>query len=544
MELDELLALQRETVRAERRANLLDRLATEVGDRHELVLGLRREIADRLDANTLEAVVGADAELELLDREVLHPVHDRRLGDGLGSGLAEALDRVEIREDRELTNEDLGRLADRIARFDRAIGRDVEDELVVVRAQTDARGLDLVGDPANGREDRVDRDDADRGLGPAVQLGRDVAAATPDGERDLQLALVRDMRDLELRESLDVGGRDDAGALLGDVHLDLGRRAVQADDEALEVEDAVGDVLAHAGERRELVGDALDLHGGDGCALQRGEQHPAKRVPEGVPEAAIERLDGEHAAMLVGVLVDDLRDLEVHQAGSYCHVSPFLRWCGELLLRVELDDERLLDRSIDLVALGPLEHGAGEPVVVGLQPGRHGSGEIRRVAHELLDRAALLQRDDVRGTHAVARDVHPATVDLEVPVPHELSRLCAGAGEAEPVDDVVEARLEHPQEVLAGGPETPRRLLVRRAELLLEKPVVAARLLLLAELEQILALLDAPAAVLSGWIAAALYSALLGEAALALQEELDALTATETALGAEIAGHQTRLRFR
>jgi len=43
-------------------------------------------------------------------------VHDRRLGDGLGSGLAEALDRVEIREDRELTNEDLGRLADRVAR--------------------------------------------------------------------------------------------------------------------------------------------------------------------------------------------------------------------------------------------------------------------------------------------------------------------------------------------------------------------------------------------------------------------------------------------
>jgi hypothetical protein len=46
-----------------------------------------------------------------------------------------------------------------------------------------------------------------------------------------------------------------------------------------------------------------------------------------VTEAAVERLDGEDAAMVVGVLVDDLRDLEVHQAGSYCHVSPFLRWC-------------------------------------------------------------------------------------------------------------------------------------------------------------------------------------------------------------------------
>src|SRR5207248_10115883 len=40
----------------------------------ELVLGLRDEVADRLDADALEAVVRAHAELELLDREVLHPV--------------------------------------------------------------------------------------------------------------------------------------------------------------------------------------------------------------------------------------------------------------------------------------------------------------------------------------------------------------------------------------------------------------------------------------------------------------------------------------
>ena len=120
---------------------------------------------------------------------------------------------------------------------------------------------------------------------------------------------------------------------------------------------------------------------------------------------------------------------------------------------------------------------------------------------------------------------------------HELARLRARAGEAEPVDDVVEPRLEHPQQVLARGAEAAGRLLVRRAELLLEQAVVAARLLLLAELEQVLALLDAPAAVLARRIAAALDRALLGEAALALEEELDALAAAQAALGAEIAGH-------
>ena len=42
---------------------------------------------------------------------------------------------------------------------------------------------------------------------------------------------------------------------------------------------------------------AVDLHGGDGRALQRGEQHAAQRVAERQAEAALERLgdDGREA---------------------------------------------------------------------------------------------------------------------------------------------------------------------------------------------------------------------------------------------------------
>src|SRR5581483_2041419 len=123
----------------------------------------------------------------------------------------------------------------------------------------------------------------------------------------------------------------------------------------------------------------------------------------------------------------------------------------------------------------------------------------------------------------VARDVHPAAVDVEVAVAHELARLRAGGGEAEAVDDVVEPRLEHPQQLLAGDTGALGRLLVVRAELLLEQAVVPARLLLLAQLEQVLALLDAAAAVLARRVGAALDGALLRQAALALEEELDAL---------------------
>src|SRR5215475_5819595 len=189
-----VLAAQGQTVRGERLLDLLDRLLPEVRDRRELVLALDDEIADRLDPDALEAVVRAHSELELLDREVLHPVRERRLSacaavGGCG-GLAEAFDPVEIGEDRELADQDLGGLADRVARIDRTVGRDIEDQLVVVGALTDASGLDVVRDAPHRREDRIDRDDADRVLRPSVQLGRDVAAAAADRERDLELALV------------------------------------------------------------------------------------------------------------------------------------------------------------------------------------------------------------------------------------------------------------------------------------------------------------------------------------------------------------------
>src|SRR5207249_674159 len=118
---------------------------------------------------------------------------------------------------------------------------------------------------------------------------------------------------------LDVGRLDHARALLGEAYLDLGRVAVQPADQVLEVEQDVGHVLADARQGRELVRDALDLDRGDGGALERREQHAAQRVPERVTEAAVQRLDHEDAAVFVDFLVDDPRDLELHQAGTNCH---------------------------------------------------------------------------------------------------------------------------------------------------------------------------------------------------------------------------------
>src|SRR3954447_20399561 len=210
---------------------------------------------------------------------------------------------------------------------------------------------------------------------------------------------------------------------------------------------------------------------------------------------------------------------------------------GKSLLRIELDDELLLDRRGDLPALGPAQHLRGELVVVRLQPCGDLGDELGRVTDHRLDIGAGLERNHVVLPHLVGGDVDAAAVDRPVPVPDELAGLAARGGEAEAHEHVVEAALEDAQQVLAGDALLAGSLLVVVAELLLEDAVVAARLLLLPQLHAVLGLLLAPAAMIAGRVGAALDAALVGQAALALEEQLLPLTAALLALGRVIACH-------
>src|SRR5438105_9536025 len=67
-----LILTEIETARVQGLDDLVDRLLAEVRDRVELALGLRDQVAHRLDPGALEAVVRAHAELELLDEDVVH----------------------------------------------------------------------------------------------------------------------------------------------------------------------------------------------------------------------------------------------------------------------------------------------------------------------------------------------------------------------------------------------------------------------------------------------------------------------------------------
>src|SRR3954451_5775338 len=113
---------QVETASLQRLDDLFDRLATEVRDRRELRLGLLQQLADGLDAGTLEAVVRADAKLELLDEDVVHRAAAATADRGCATAVAEACDTVAgaglellealgVGEDRQRLGSDLRRLA-------------------------------------------------------------------------------------------------------------------------------------------------------------------------------------------------------------------------------------------------------------------------------------------------------------------------------------------------------------------------------------------------------------------------------------------------
>jgi hypothetical protein len=116
-----------------------------------------------------------------------------------------------------------------------------------------------------------------------------------------------------------------------------------------------------------------------------------------------------------------------------------------------------------------------------------------------------------------------------VAVVDELAGLCAGAREAEPVDDVVQPALEQRQQLLARDPRSAVGLVDVAAELALADAVVALGGLLGAQLGLIdRGLAAAGLAVLAGrGVAAALERGLAVERALTLQEELDALAARQ-----------------
>ncbi len=125
----------------------------------------------------------------------------------------------------ELLDEHLRRARERLLGRDGAVGLDLEGQLVVVGDLADAGVLDVVVDPADGREDGVHRDDPD-GQALLGVVGGQVARAPLDGQVHLDGGarlegqdVLLGVDDLDVGRLHDVGRGDRAGPALDELEL-------------------------------------------------------------------------------------------------------------------------------------------------------------------------------------------------------------------------------------------------------------------------------------------------------------------------------------
>ena len=277
-------------------------LFAEVAQAEELLVGLFQDLADGHEAAALEAVVGADGEAEVFDGGVVALGAEAEGFAGLGFG---GLGRgTEVDEEAEFALEDLGGLADGVFAADGAVRPDFQDEAVEVAFLADAGGLDGVVDLANGGEDGVQRDDADRhAVGVA---GGDEAAAALDveGGGEVGFGGVQGgdvgvgVDDFVVAGDFEVGGGD--GAFARDVEEEFGGAVGEgAQADAADVEEQFGGVFLDVLDGGEFVLDLVDANGDDGGAGEGAEEEAAEGVADGGAEAAREGL-GDDAGIGVG----------------------------------------------------------------------------------------------------------------------------------------------------------------------------------------------------------------------------------------------------
>src|SRR6185503_12412893 len=207
------------------------------------------------------------------------------------------------------------------------------------------------------------------------------------------------------------------------------------------------------------------------------------------------------------------------------------------LLRVELDDQILVDVRENLVALGQVLERSLHVLVVDLDPLGEpdlGGNRQRRLDAQLL-LGAVTNGDLVAGLELIRRDVHDLLVHLDTAMADELARFRARGREAHAVHDVVEPSLEHAEQNLARGAFDLRSLLVIVAELPLEHAVHAAQLLLLAQLHAVVGQPLAPLRrAAGGYFELAL---LLEGLQTALQEQVRAFAARKLTRWASVSRH-------
>ena len=209
------------------------------------------------------------------------------------------------------------------------------------------------------------------------------------------------------------------------------------------------------------------------------------------------------------------------------------------LLGVKLDDEVLFYVEVDLLALGQLNDLAGEVCAVKVKPLGSGTGSkgLNNSLDLVVGTALLGNSNNVACTEKDGRNVSLVTVYGEMTVTDELTSFLSGSSKAEAVNNVVQSGFEDLEQVFAGDAALSSSLFKVSCELALENAIVTLSGLLSAQLSSILRGLLSALAVLAGERLSSGESALFAVASLALEEQLLALAAAESAVSFSISSH-------
>ena len=193
----------------------------------------------------------------------------------------------------------LGRQPNRIRRRHRAVRPHFQRQLVVVGDLPQTGCFHRVVHLAHRRVHRVDGNKTQPQVLVKILVRRNVAASLLQAQLHIDLAAFADRRNVNvLLQNLDVaiGFNHPAGdhsRLVRAQINHLRRISSQFERNLLQVQNDVGRILHHAGDRLELVQHAFNLHRRDRSSLNRGKQHPPQRVSNRRAESALKRLRPE-----------------------------------------------------------------------------------------------------------------------------------------------------------------------------------------------------------------------------------------------------------
>src|SRR5215216_6646931 len=135
--------LQRQPHLVQLQLDLVYRLGSEVADVEQVLFAARYQLRHRMDALSLEAVVGPYRQVEILDRQ--RQVGRQLLIDRGWTDLNAFGINIQLARETEQFDQSATRGRNRIPGPDRRLGLDVQDQPIEVGALLDAGRLNLVG---------------------------------------------------------------------------------------------------------------------------------------------------------------------------------------------------------------------------------------------------------------------------------------------------------------------------------------------------------------------------------------------------------------